>query len=276
MGSGWRAVYEAARGRWPRVEASFDVFASHAQSLGLEEVPPNAEWLFLCAACLNGDPAAQTELDREHLPHVRGAIARIDARPEFIAEILQRLREALLVPPDLKLAKYTGRGAFEGWLRVVAAREALDHVRRERGVNRRTKRTGANLNILAAASASKPENDLARREHGPAFQRILAEVLSELSVRDRGLLRLHFVQSCSIDAIGRMYGVHRATAARWIVRTRKLVASRVKKRLQQELGEKNEGDITSMIAALRSDMGLSITGLLGPEPSGTKDDPASG
>jgi RNA polymerase sigma-70 factor (ECF subfamily) len=100
--------------------------------------------------------------------------------------------------------------------------------------------------------------------------------VTELSVRDRGLLRLHFVQSCSIDTIGRMYGVHRATAARWIVRTRKLVASRVRRRLQQELGEENESDITSMIAALRSDMGLSITGLLGPAPSEKTDDSSSG
>lgn len=270
-----QGAYEAARGRWPHVALSFDAFCRHLDSLGLESLPPQTEALFLCAACLAGDAAAYRELDREFLSRARGAIARINANPEFVNETLQTVRQDLLMPPEPKLAKYTGRGSLEGWLRIVAGREALDQVRRDQGARRRSAHVIRDMAVLLP-DAARPESELARREHTPAVRQALAEALAALPIRDRSLLRLHFAQGLGIDVLGRMYGVHRATAARWLVRIRQRVLSRVKANLQQRLGNIPDGDLASLVRALRSDMSASLSGLLGPAaPPGSGDEAAS-
>jgi len=62
---------------------------------------------------------------------------------------------------------------------------------------------GAEARVVRASAASEA-----------AFR----EAVTLLSSRERNLLRYHFLAELSIDQIGTIYQVHRATAARWLAR----------------------------------------------------------
>ena len=73
----------------------------------------------------------------------------------------------------------------------------------------------------AAASIVQPDGATAevlllRQRYGQQFVEAFWESVASLSGRERNLLRYHFLFRLSIDQIGQMYGVHRATAARWV------------------------------------------------------------
>ena len=55
-----------------------------------------------------------------------------------------------------------------------------------------------------------------QRVYKRELQQAFREALASLTSKERNLLRYHYLENLSIDKIGLMYGVHRATAARWI------------------------------------------------------------
>jgi RNA polymerase sigma-70 factor (ECF subfamily) len=57
-----------------------------------------------------------------------------------------------------------------------------------------------------------------------------------LAPRDRMVLRLYLLRGDNIDAIGKIYGVHRATVARWIVAAQRSIVNAVTARMESELG----------------------------------------
>jgi RNA polymerase sigma-70 factor (ECF subfamily) len=62
----------------------------------------------------------------------------------------------------------------------------------------------------------------------------------------------------SIDALGALHGVHRATCARWIASARHDILAALRKRLRGGLGLDHR-DIESAIALVRSRLDLSLS-----------------
>jgi RNA polymerase sigma-70 factor (ECF subfamily) len=50
-----------------------------------------------------------------------------------------------------------------------------------------------------------------------------------MEARDRVMLRQHFVDGLTIDELGPLYGVHRATAARWIASAKEDLMTRTRR-----------------------------------------------
>ena len=69
-------------------------------------------------------------------------------------------------------------------------------------------------------ATGNPELELQKREHAAAFTAALREAAAALEPRLRAVLAMHFTEDLSIDQIGAVYAVHRATAARWVQRAR--------------------------------------------------------
>jgi RNA polymerase sigma-70 factor, ECF subfamily len=63
-----------------------------------------------------------------------------------------------------------------------------------------------------------------KRELTEAFE----EALASMPHRDRSVLRHHYVEGLSIDRLGELYQVHRATAARWIARATDALSGRTR------------------------------------------------
>jgi RNA polymerase sigma-70 factor (ECF subfamily) len=241
------------------VDVPYEYFAARCErileSSAAEEVSPFAGDIYLCCGCACGIPEASHALEREGGAVARAAIAKIDSEPEFIRDVLQDLWNKLLVGPNAKIREYAGRGPVFAWLRVAAARLALDRVRARR--NARVDREDLE-GAFAAAAKDCPEFELIRARYGASFQQALRRALANLSLQERNVLRMHVVGHCSIDHIGRAYGVHRATAARWLERTRCKIYETARDELGALHPELTESEFRSLARAAGGDVELSL------------------
>jgi RNA polymerase sigma-70 factor (ECF subfamily) len=108
------------------------------------------------------------------------------------------------------------------------------------------------LSDTLEAAPFSPEASLLRARFGDAFREALRAAVASLSKQARNVLRMHVVGHCSIDEIGRAYNVHRATAARWIDRSRSTIYARV----HEHLGAQHP---------LTDSEFRSLAGVMGPE-----------
>lgn len=93
----------------------------------------------------------------------------------------------------------------------------------------------------------------------------LATAMSRVDDRARCLLRHAFVDGRNIDEIGAIYGVHRATAARWIAAARAELVDATRADLMRRLGI-SATDAGSIIAAALSGVGSMLLARLTREP----------
>ena len=253
-------AWQRGRDRWPDVRLSREDFAAHVAAVRPRgEAPSDGDLslhgadMFLVTACLAGDTRALAAFEREFLAGLSKTVSRINRTPGFGAEVTQRLRERLLCPPRERLRSYTGVGSLAGWLRVAAKRLALDLKRREGVASRHTEQLAS---VLINASRN-PEWELVRRRFRGPLEAALCEALEALPPRERMVLRLYLLGNENIAAIGRLYGVHRATVARWIVAAQRTVADAVTARLGDELGF-SASQCRSLVRDLQSSLELSL------------------
>jgi RNA polymerase sigma-70 factor, ECF subfamily len=236
------------------------------------DAPPHAADTLLASACAKGDARAIDRFQKEFLSQVPAFIAHISQDSSFVDEVLQRLRERLLVGRPghaCRIAEYKGRGPLGGWLRVSAVRVALD-LKREQLVPR----TGR---ADAQAIPHDIDIDLARRRDGAAFKEAMSEALLSLDPEERTILRLRYVDGLTVEKIGVIYGLHAATIVRRLSASRERVVARVRDLLfvRRKLRAR---DVDSLAALVESQLELSLTRILGEVALGGKpgDQPPSG
>jgi RNA polymerase sigma-70 factor, ECF subfamily len=277
-----------ARAAWPRITLDAKVFVAHvaariddAIARDGDDAAPSAEDiaealtevhapdLWLALACGRGHKAAIAELDRQLIPVVEGALARMRDKVS-IEDVAQVLREKLLVPREgaaPKILDYSGRGPLGGWMRIAAVRTALSLTRHGDAAGMQPVTREALLDVPAVAP--DPELDHLRRRYARDFKEAFEAALGELTAQERNLLRLSLVDQLSIDEIGAVFGIHRATAARRVARAREVVQERTRKIMTERLNL-GSGDLRSIMLYIRSHLDLSIQRLLAeemPEPA---------
>lgn len=212
----------------------------------------------LARAMTAGDAAALREFETKYLAPVRPTLRSMGLGDADIADIEQSVRMKLLVAEEggtARLLDYAGHGKLGGLVRVAAVREALSLIRK-----RKSTTTEDWLDEL-----SSPDDDPAlaqlKAKHREAFKTSFEEAVRRLEPREHTLLRLHLVRHQTIDQIGAVYGVHRATAARWV--------DAAKQRLRvltiKVLGEQFElrgPDLERVVELIESRIELSIDRLL--------------
>ncbi len=246
------------RGRWPLVALSEADFLAHLERLA-RPAPVFPVDTYLTAACAAGDVAAIRVFEEEFVSRVPAVVRRIDSTESFTGEICQLLRVRLLVrengaPP--RIARYTGEVPLSAWIRVIALRLALNAKRGAAG-------TDESATALPDATIEDPEVDYLRTHYRDPFVRAFERALESLPKDDRTILRLHYVDGVNIDGIGRIYQVHRATIARWLVRIRSDVLTRAKALLAAELGTEID-EAESVIGALAAEFDVTLSRVLGP------------
>jgi RNA polymerase sigma-70 factor, ECF subfamily len=254
-------LWEAGRAAWPQLALDRDAFAAYAGERERASTRYPGD-IYLAAACLAGDPAALAIFDREVLATARGAIRSIDANETFIDEAMQRLRTSLLVGDGdrARIADYAGRGPLRAWVGVAAVRVAL-MMRRAQARSREVPAEDDWSGTIALISTCNPELELLKRQYAEAFAAALRDAVGKLEPRLRTVLRMSFVEALTIDEIGAVYAVHRATAARWIrsacdevlATTRALLAERL------QLATTELDRVTAMV---QSQLDISLSQLL--------------
>ena len=114
-----------------------------------------------------------------------------------------------------------------------------------------------------------PELQLLKREHMTHFKASFAEAVAALDSADRLLLKQHLVERLTIDQLGALYHLHRASAARRIAKARDalLVATRIA--LARRLGVPPER-LASVLELVASRLEASIERLLRMTSSASK------
>jgi RNA polymerase sigma-70 factor (ECF subfamily) len=230
---GLQRLLSAARERWPALSLSEATVVDHVAALlraGGELTTLHAD-VVLAAGALAGDATAIREVDRL----LRESAGRAALEEAPADELAAQLREELLVAgadgKERTLTRYSGKGPLRRWLSVIVIRAAVTARRRARrgGIRWSGDEALAELPSIAAS----PEVAALRRKYEGVFREALRDALATLGPEDRNLLRLHLVDGLGLDRLAPMLGVHRATAARRLAKTRSDLLSRVRERMRE-------------------------------------------
>ncbi|MCB9558076.1 MAG: sigma-70 family RNA polymerase sigma factor [Deltaproteobacteria bacterium] len=220
--------------------------------------------LYLVCACVAGDNAAKTEFEAAYRQLMRAAIARIDLPADAAAELLQQLLARLLVGDGKSaplVAKYAGRGRLQAWLRVCCVRAALN--RAQRG-NREIPVDEQVFEAIPDPSYD-PELLFLKATYREAFRQAFRQALAAQEKRQRSLLQLSYIDGLSIDDLAPIFGVHRATAARWLQKARAELLVGTRQRLLSALSVE-EPELDSIIALISSRLDFSFRSVLADHP----------
>jgi RNA polymerase sigma-70 factor, ECF subfamily len=232
--AGWTAAlasaFAAGRTAWPDVPLSAEAFADHVTRLNVasENLILHGADLYLACACTLGLPPAVKGFEQRLFPIVERHIMRQGLARGRGEDVLQMLRIWLVGERPPRIAKYAGRGQLVAWLTIVSTRRALRMALRHS--SDRLVRDKVNPAGLPSPLVD-PEASAIRRRHQAGFQQALDDSLGALSPRARAVLRLHYLEGRNIDAIAHVYGVHRATVARWLTAIQGTVLARIRDHL---------------------------------------------
>ena len=254
-------MWAKASAAWPQVELeSLSYFAYVGQRL-----PPDgnadiltklfAADLLLACCCYGGDSRAISLCEEANAADINRGFDSLGAAQSLRDEAMQAMRERLFVgtaeqPPAI--GGFSGRGSLRKWLRVAATRTALNIIRKHK----------REVGIENAPDLPDAADDLElghlKRTYQAAFKVAFAEALGDLTVKQRGLLRMHILDKLTIDDIGKLESVHRTSAARWLREAREALASGTRRRLRNQL-DIGSDELDSVMRLIRSRLDVSLT-----------------
>jgi RNA polymerase sigma-70 factor (ECF subfamily) len=240
----------AARG----VRNDLEAFLPYVEQRATRVVEPlrtqlHVDDLYLAFACGRGDRAALAVFEAELLPVIRRVFARMSIPAAVGDDVLGSLRERLFVPARGAaplIADYSGRGRLVCWLRSLAANAALKALR---GLRRHVEQSDE-LPIVDPDLAQLRSIDAA------AFRDALAGALAGLARDQRNLLRQHFLDGLTFEALGRLHGIHVSTAWRRLDAARRALVDAVRVRLGEVLGA-SESAVNSIVRSAYLDASIS-------------------
>lgn len=205
------------------------------------------------------DPISTEVIERRYLPQVEQSLRSYALDALDLAEIIQTLRQRLWSSktPQPGMAQYSGRGDLLEWLRITAIREAGHLTQRKQ----KTLELPDDDCIEAGQLATSPELHFLKEQYREGFRRAFDEAMATLSSKDRNLLRYSYLDNLSIDEIGDIYKVHRATVARWLNQVREQLRKQTGKNLMRQSALAGV-DVEEILQVIWSQLNVSIRGHL--------------
>lgn len=246
------AAVTAARAAHPGVELDADRFAAFVA----EKVPADTELitgldalrldaLWLTRAAIDGDARALATLDAM-VGGLAAPLVRFRRGPTFVDDIQQLVRERLLTGASPRLLEYGGRGELGAWLRAIALRIAIDRTRTP-------DRLVQDEDALAehAAGGSDPELTHMKERYGTAFRDALREAIRALDPAARNTLRLYYLDSLTLEELGRLLDVVPSTVWRRLAAARRHVLEWTRNELRVRLAV-GEPELESVLRLVES------------------------
>jgi RNA polymerase sigma-70 factor, ECF subfamily len=250
------------RAHYPDVVLDAARLAGHLERHGIAVSSEHAHAadLYLACACASGDPAAIAAFDRELVPVVTSAAQRIERAPHFVDEVVQLVRERLLIADEggePRIADYAGEGPLRAWVRIAAMRVAMNQLRGRK----RDMLVDDEAFFDVVVDGDDEERRQARARYGAACSDALRDAFAKLTARERNLLRMHHLHGLTVDELAPTFRVHRATVARWITAAREHLLSETRAGLRERLAV---GDATadSILRELEGRIEISVSRLL--------------
>lgn len=215
----------------------------------------------LAVGAARGSNAAIEAIERMHRPTLDAACQRFAGKGHSADDLRQILRARLFVAEPgarPKIADYAGQGHLENWLRVTAVRLFVDLGKRK---DRAREQPADDGDVLALPTPSDLQLDLVKAEYRDTVAGAMFDAARGLEPGDRHLLRQHLVAGLSIDQLGAVLGIHRATAARRVAKAREQLAGETRRLVAERL--KVAGDeLDEVIGLVMSRLDVSIVRLL--------------
>lgn len=256
----------AALAAYPDLDVGAETFAAElARRLGGAAAPEQlarlrAEHVHLAIACTAGDPLAIRRFEDDFLDEIDASARRLRARPDQVDEVRGHLRRILFVGEpgrSAALGEFSGRGDLRSYLRVIATRELVRVIkkgRREVGIS-----DDAFLDMLSPAF--DPELGYLRERYRAEVDAAMRAALAKLPEQPRALLRYSVIDGWTIDRIGALYGIHRATAARRVAAAREELGAAIRAELAARL-EVSVEEVDSIVRLVQSRIEVSLERLL--------------
>lgn len=247
------------RAAWPEIALDAEALAAACSARDLAAIVDGKE-LYLAAACARGDAAALAVFDRLYAPSVRQALRRLALGPDDHADVMQLVRVRLVVAEPgrtPRILEYAGSGRLGALVFVAATRSGLNLLRARQRID--------DTDLESLDPADPDGLDLADQVGKPAYRAELRtafeQAVAALERRERTLLRLSVIEGLSIDELGTMYRVHRATVARWLVAARERLTKLARDRFLALTGLAKE-DLASVGELVESQISVSMERLL--------------
>lgn len=258
------AICEDAERAWPEIALSRPTFVAHVAGrlergadVRDELRSVRATDLYLACACAAGDAQAIAVFERQHLAYAERVVTRMGMPPAIVDELKQLLRVRFFIGESdrrPRILAYRGRGDLQRWVRASAVRGALRLLR-----GRSARLGAADDDVLESLADVRQdfELDFLKRTYGGAFEGALRDAFVSLAPRDRNLLRYYFGKRLSIDELGVIYHVHRATAARRVRKATDELVAVTRDRLAARLGI-DPKEVSSILRLVQSQIELTL------------------
>jgi RNA polymerase sigma-70 factor (ECF subfamily) len=257
------SAHRAAREAWPDVVVALPRFAAELRRR-VDPLDPDivaslcTSDLYLAIACFDGDSVAAGHLERDYFVEAEIAARKVRATDDQAAEMRGHLRKILFTAEAERrsgLADFTGRGDLRGYLKVICTRELI------RVVNKGKKEVPIDSMLERLEVERAPELSLLRARHGADIAAAMRAALEALPDRDRALLRYSLVDGWTVEQLGQLYKVHRATAARWVAAARDALGELIRAEVASRL-DIDKLEVDSLIALVRSRIDVSLERVL--------------
>lgn len=271
LGATLRSMFEAARAAWPGLDLPAEPFVRfvarkvpEGEPVGRALAALHAADLYLAFACSLGDARAVSHFERLSAASIAPAVKRLGATPEEVKEVHQWACQHLLTPRagasgalPPRVADFSGRGTLGAWVRVVAVRQAVVFLGRQR------RELPVEDDELARKLGPDAEPELAylKGRYRDEFKAAFADALAALSQSERALLRQHALDGLSIDKLAALYKIHRATAARRVEAARKAVLEQTRLSLGRRL-RLSPDELDSVMRLFESRLDVTLSPLL--------------
>jgi RNA polymerase sigma-70 factor (ECF subfamily) len=260
-------LHAAATAAYPDLTVEPVAFAAElARRLGAAADPDQleqlcAEHVYLAIACVAGDPVAILRLETDLLDEVDAVGGRLRATADQIDETRGHVRRVLLVTEPGRpaaLTEFSGRGNLRGYLRVIATRELVRIINK----GRREVNLVDDAVLEMLSPLDSPDLEYLRERYRGEVNAAMRTALAALADEPRALLRYSLVDGWTIDRIGALYGIHRATAARRVAAAREQLGAGIRAELAARLSI-TVAEVDSIVRLVQSRIDVSLERLLG-------------
>ena len=253
-------LYRTGKEAWPDLTVDRERFAAALAKHGTAAETVRAADLYLAIACVDGDAKAIETVRNWLHSEVQFAASKTTTSKDQVAEVTASLSRTLFVDEPERpaaLRAYTARGDLKAYLRVIARRELM------RVVNLGRREVDLDVDIIDnLVPPSDPEISLLRERYRDDVDKALRAAVRGLDERERALLRYAFVDGLNVDAIGKLYDVHRATAARWVAAAREQLGKKIRDEIAAQL-KIDVAEVDSIVRLVQSRIDVSLGRVLG-------------
>jgi RNA polymerase sigma-70 factor (ECF subfamily) len=255
-----------ARTAWSTIAVDAAVFAGElARRLGDTASPETLEAcrtadVYLAIAACNGNVEATRTISDLLGREIEFAARDTRATPDQGADVKAELHRILFTgEPERSAAMrdFAGRGDLRGYLKVLAVRQLVRAVQKGR---RESPREEEALFALLAPG-SDPELSILRARYHDRVESAMRVAVGKLEERSRAVLRYQLVDGWSIDRVGALYGVHRATAARWVTAAREELGTLIRAEVANQLAIPVD-EVDSIVRLVQSRIDVSFERLI--------------